>query len=163
EGGDASGFEEDARLTAMWLWTVRTARDQDDLDSSVTAALNPEAPEDEGEDAATRKAEARRGIVLEAAVAFRIAQGLGARLEAMPHVVEVKGELARLLPVSERTRYLLGVDGAQAAGRERSDAQGSLFRGSDEVAVVPVVRDSPTHRLTTLDRLHQAMLLFGEA
>jgi putative DNA methylase len=25
EGADASGFEEDARLTAMWLWTLRTA------------------------------------------------------------------------------------------------------------------------------------------
>ncbi|MFO8009276.1 MAG: DUF1156 domain-containing protein, partial [Dehalococcoidia bacterium] len=24
EGADASGFEEDARLTAMWLWTLRT-------------------------------------------------------------------------------------------------------------------------------------------
>ena len=24
EGADASGFEEDARLTAMWLWTLHT-------------------------------------------------------------------------------------------------------------------------------------------
>ena len=24
EGADASGFEEDARLTAMWLWTLKT-------------------------------------------------------------------------------------------------------------------------------------------
>jgi putative DNA methylase len=24
-GADATGFEEDARLTAMWLWTVSTA------------------------------------------------------------------------------------------------------------------------------------------
>src|SRR5439155_5175223 len=24
EGADATGFEEDARLTAMWLWTIKT-------------------------------------------------------------------------------------------------------------------------------------------
>ena len=32
EGADASGFEEDARLTAMWLWTLRTNVANGDVD-----------------------------------------------------------------------------------------------------------------------------------
>ena len=30
EGADATGFEEDARLTAIWLWTLHIAADGDE-------------------------------------------------------------------------------------------------------------------------------------
>src|SRR6202011_5784083 len=42
EGADATGFEEDARLTAMWLWTLSTGSNENGVSSDV--------PEDEAED-----------------------------------------------------------------------------------------------------------------
>jgi hypothetical protein len=47
--------------------------------------------------------------------ARKIAQGLGAHLEDLDHVIEVKGETARLLSVAERTSYLLGKENGPAA------------------------------------------------
>ncbi|MBW2664641.1 MAG: DUF1156 domain-containing protein, partial [Deltaproteobacteria bacterium] len=67
EGADASGFEEDARLTAMWLWTLRTA-----------ANGNNKA----GNDA---PAKSLPGYSLEYDAARKIAQGLGAHLENLSH------------------------------------------------------------------------------
>ncbi len=46
-GADASGFEPDARITAMWLWTLSTAKDRNDLESRVINALNPDEAENE--------------------------------------------------------------------------------------------------------------------
>src|SRR5438552_4423402 len=39
KGADASGFEEDARLTAMWLWTLHSANG---TDKSYTEAMTEE-------------------------------------------------------------------------------------------------------------------------
>src|ERR1700736_1736833 len=47
-----------------------------------------------------------RGFVLEYDDARKIAQGLGAHLEQLTSLIEVKGTSARLLPVAERTRSL---------------------------------------------------------
>lgn len=90
EGADATGFEEDARLTAMWLWTISTAEN---------------GKNDKNGEGETRPS---TGYVLEYDAARKIAQGLGAHMERLTNVVEMKGETARLLPVSERTRYLFG-------------------------------------------------------
>src|SRR6266852_1296315 len=46
------------------------------------------------------------GFVLEYDAARKIAQGLGAHLEQLASLIEVKGATARLLPVAERTRSL---------------------------------------------------------
>ena len=59
-----------------------------------------------------------KGFVLEYDAARKIAQGLGARMENLTTLVEVKGDKARLLPVSERTSYLFG-QGSPAAKKER--------------------------------------------
>ena len=48
------------------------------------------------------------GFVLEYDAARKIAQGLGAHLEQLSSLVEVSGDKARLLPVSERARHLFG-------------------------------------------------------
>src|SRR5208282_2648839 len=99
---DAAGLEPDARLTAMWLWTLRT--EADDKDDKEVQEVENEGEEDEK----AGKSPAKGGFVLEFDAARKIAQGLGANLEELKSVVEVKGRTARLLPVGERAVYLLG-------------------------------------------------------
>jgi hypothetical protein len=96
--------------------------------------------------------------------ARKIAQGLGARLEALDHVVEVKGEMARLLTVAERTKYLFGgVDAAPAPKRSSKQKQMTLFAEVEQAAETQGWGDvgAPKAGATTLDRVHQAMLLFA--
>lgn len=107
-GADASGFEEDARLTAMWLWTLRTGESD-----GAGAVSDEESEEDEQEEEANKKAKVT-GFALEYDAARKIAQGLGAHLEDLVSLIEIKGDTARLLPVAERTRALFGKDDTQA-------------------------------------------------
>jgi hypothetical protein len=159
EGADATGFEEDARLTAMWLWTLSAGANGNG--SSI------EETEDEEDDEARRTSAKTSGFVLEYDAARKIAQGLGAHLEHLTSLVEVKGDIARLLPVSERVRILFGKDEARAtAGKRRKrDPQlqlgfmQALERMEDEGAWGKTA--APTPGTTTLDRVHQAMLLFA--
>jgi len=90
---------------------------------------------DGDEEGTGRGAKAAGGFSLEFDAARKIAQGLGAHLESLTHVVQVKGETARLLSVSERTRYLFGKDEAQApAGkRKKPTVQLSLFGELEQV------------------------------
>jgi putative DNA methylase len=44
--------------------------------------------------------------VLKYDIARKLAQGLGAHLDKLEHLVDIKGSEARLLPVSKRARYL---------------------------------------------------------
>jgi len=112
KGADASGLEPDARLTAMWLWTLRT-------DGSGTNG-DPSA-EDESEDSTAAETEDEEiptpsskggGYTLEFDAARKIAQGLGADLDALQTVVEVKGQTARLRTVSEREAFLFARQGS---------------------------------------------------
>jgi adenine-specific DNA methylase len=173
---DASGFDPDARLTAMWLWTLGSAKGRDDFDSRVTVKIDElhNRTGEEGETDETGDEEAgngakgntnRAGYFLEFDAARKIAQGLGAHLEQLTKVVEVKGETARLLPVSERTRHLFGKDEGRApARRAKKVQQKTLFDEADsedgeegswgELNV-------PQTGATVLDRLHQAMILFA--
>lgn len=97
---DATGFEADARLTAIWLWTLSTAPSNG---NSASTAEDEESGEDEEDESTNAKAKIG-GFVLVYDAARKIAQGLGAHLEQLASLVEVKGVTARLLPVAERTR-----------------------------------------------------------
>lgn len=155
-GADATGFEEDARLTAMWLWTLSAGR--------ANSNGNSVAEETDDEEGDNGKA-VSVGFVLEYDAARKIAQGLGAHLEKLAHVVEVKGETARLLRVTERTRYLFGKDQAQAttAKPKKKKTQISLFAELEEVEEEADwgVKAAPKPGSTVLDRVHQAMILFA--
>ena len=61
--------------------------------------------EDEEEEEGPKKKAKVLGFGLEYDAARKIAQGLGATLENLASVVEVKGDKARLLPVAERARH----------------------------------------------------------
>lgn len=149
---ETAGLEEDARITAMRLWTL----------AGPGSSTSSDGAEDE--DPADAEESALAGFSLEYDAARKIAQGLGARLEALDHVVEVKGETARLLAVAERAKYLFGgADAAPAPKRSSKKKQMSLFAELDQVAEAQGWGDvgAPKAGATTLDRVHQAMLLFA--
>jgi putative DNA methylase len=144
EGAEAEGFEEDARLTALWLWTLKAGG------NGGASAAEEELAEDE-EAPGSRKAP--KGLALDYDTARKLAQALGAHLEALDHpggIVEVKGSVARLRSLAERRRGLLG-DGHRP---RREDTLFESAASASDAAFAP--------GQTTLDRLHQAMLLFGD-
>jgi len=165
---DASGLEPDARLTAMWLWTLRT--ETSDKEEEETQ----EVEEEEEEDEKSGKPNAKGGFVLEFEAARKIAQGLGANLEELRTVVEVKGQSARLLPVGERAVYLLGkpslgIAPAPVRGSRKAktgflpgmeDVKKGKSRASDESGDGDEIGAFATGT-TTLDWIHQSMLLFA--
>lgn len=160
EGADATDFEEDARLTAIWLWTLSTGTNGD-------RGSGTEGPgEDEEEEESGGKGKIA-GFVLEYDAARKIAQGLGAHLEVLSSAVEIKGDTARLLSVAERTRALFSKDQAEAvrARPRKKEAQLKLgFIGELEEAEEiggwgP--KGAPAKGATMLDRVHQAMILFA--
>ena len=162
-GANTEGFEPDARLTAMWLWTL--AGPVKDPNAAEGEAEEETDDEDEG---SGKKGKTKGGFALEYDAARKIAQGLGAHLEDLRSMVEVSGETARLLPVAERTAYLFGKERANepltAKRKKKPDAQIDLFA---ELAQPGVSETEWTEKTvskigeTTLDRIHQSMILFA--
>jgi len=165
---DASGLEPDARLTAMWLWTLRTEVD-DRQEQGVQ-----EVEEEDEEDEKAGKSPVKGGFVLEFDAARKIAQGLGANLEELKSVVEVKGQTARLLPVGERAVYLLGKPSlgiGSAPVKESRKAKTGFLPGMEDIKKGKSRTSHGTEEddelgtygtgTTTLDRIHQSMLLFA--
>ncbi|NLU51030.1 MAG: DUF1156 domain-containing protein, partial [Syntrophomonadaceae bacterium] len=158
EGADASGFEEDSRLTAMWLWTLSTGANGNNLSKEVTS--DEEESEDQGEPGGRPKP--LGGYVLEYDAARKIAQGLGVHMENLPSLVEIRGDKACLLPVSERARFLFGQDKEQPSPKKKSKVkQQSLFDMLGEAEEKATDKASFKAGTTTLDRIHQCMLLFA--
>ena len=154
-------LEEDARLTALFLWTLQSTE-------APAVDENNEADDDD-----VQKVPAK-GFSLPFDVVRRFSQPMGIDLEAWTGriVAQAKG-VVRLLPVAERAKPLFGEDGAAtAADWIESDVntsrQLSLFPDSER-APVPKRRgrksilnsdaELQTVDATTLDRLHAAMLL----
>ncbi len=158
EGADATGFEEDARLTAMWLWTLSTSSNGNGVASDVSE------DDEEDEEDSGKKAKLT-GFVLEYDAARKIAQGLGAHLEQLPSLVEISGDKARLLPVSERARHLFGKDeGAAPTKRKGKPKQLSLLDVLGETGEEESGWGEKTGSKlgnTVLDRIHQSMILFA--
>ena len=154
-----SGFEPDARLTALWLWTVvaATSKDRsvrDDSDSSTTDDVSSKT--------------GVSGYTLEYDTARKIAQGTGANLDKMTGIVEIKGDKATLLPVSKRTAHLFGKDETTprtSRGRSKQTRQSDLFAELmiREPEVEYIRQDKPIGKSgeTLLDRVHQSMILFA--
>ncbi|MCP4581763.1 MAG: DUF1156 domain-containing protein [candidate division Zixibacteria bacterium] len=147
EGADSSGFEEDARLTAMWLWTISTG-------------VNGQTNEED-------KPISSLGYTLEFDAARKIAQGLGVHLERLMNLVEIQGDKARLIPVSERSKYLFGKEGTESSQRKRKKKDPQIGLGFlaelEESEEQAKIKGSFSVNLgkTVLDQLHQCMLLFA--
>ena len=172
-------LEEDARLTALFLWTLQATTADETPD--VVAASDKDVPADDtdvdDESASDGKA---KGFSLVFDVVRRFAQPLGIDLPKWEkRTIETKKGVVRLLPVTERAKQLFGEQGSQAVaawleqgGSTASNPlQGVLFpdREQGESFVVREPRseygdtsdrhDATTLGTTTLDRVHTGMLL----
>jgi SAM-dependent methyltransferase len=156
---DPAGFEEDARVTAMWLWTIRARANGPTPEEAEMLENEEEEPTTGGKRPA--------GYALPYDDARLIIQALGAREDTMKRpggIIEIvkknKRVFARLLPVADRRRFLFGqASGGGETSRRRRRGQPSLFEGP---AAQPETEASLAPGASTLDRLHQAMLLFAD-
>ncbi|MEA3245625.1 MAG: DUF1156 domain-containing protein [Gemmatimonadota bacterium] len=175
--GAAGAVEEDARLTALFLWTLQ-ATDADGAAESDDNSEDDEADDDEEEGGSGGKA---KGFTLVFDVVRRFAQPLGIDLPKWEgRVIETKKGVVRLIPVAERAKQLFGEDGASAVaarletsrGPKAEALQGMLFPDIEPAprtkkgargrrAAIDISDESLSGRqeATTLDRVHAAMLL----
>ncbi|GIW94558.1 MAG: hypothetical protein KatS3mg110_2599 [Pirellulaceae bacterium] len=177
--GVAGALEEDARLTALFLWTLQST-EANGAESGSTEDEEPEEEEavDEDDDAAPKTTS--KGYALVFDVVRRFAQPLGINLPKWEgRIIETKKGVVRLLSVRERVKQLFGDDGAEAvadwiAEDPQKNLQRTLFpeleaqsapkvrgRGRRRKAIVDggEVELQKDFAATTLDRVHAAMLL----
>ena len=162
--GLAGGLEEDARLTALFLWTLQST---DSPAGSVDS---------EGEDEKAVVKVSSKGFSLPFDVVRRFAQPMGIALNTWTgRIIEQNKGVVRLLPVAERIEDLFGKDGTGASADwiERDPTASltpSLFPEIDGAPEFRVLgpggrnihnRDPELQHTdaTTLDRVHAAMLL----
>jgi adenine-specific DNA methylase len=176
--GSAGALEEDARLTALFLWTLQSTNGEGNDSAADSDADEPEDLDEDAEEDAPRGKP--KGFSLVFDVVRRFAQPLGIHLPAWEgRIIETMKGFVRLLAVTERATQLFGDTGTQTIAEqlERSTtgtAQLTLFPGSPTGAVPrgrgqgrrrrsPVDVDdeslSTQREATTLDRVHAAMLL----
>ncbi len=170
--GAAGALEEDARLTALFLWTMQSTADSTPSGHRTDPGDDDDS-DDEEDEAPSRKAS---GYSLPFDVARRFAQPLGVHLDDWEsRIIRTEKGVVRLLPVSERGKQLFGESGVAAAADEMDAAsnaspQLSLFpedappvrgraRRRGKSATVTADGIEPTLSATTLDRVHAAMLL----
>jgi putative DNA methylase len=166
---DAARLEPDARVTAMWLWTLGGGVQSTTSNGRADPEEESEPDEEPAEEEQTNgKVAKTRGYTLEFDAARKIAQGLGVHLERCASILEVKGDKARLLSVAERTCHLFGKEtdpGTGAAKRgKKKPQQKSLFDELNQAEATETARmghKGPPPGTTALDRLHQAMILFA--
>ena len=168
--GAAGALEEDARMTALFLWTLQSNGEGADLDNG---AAEDQEENDEDDETPSRRTS---GVSLPFDVARRFAQPLGIHMEEWENrIIHTDKGVVRLRPVADRARELFGEAGADTTADEiesnaASSGQLSLF--PDEAptirgrarrgrrAAVAAVDDTENRRnATTLDRVHAAMLL----
>lgn len=175
--GAAGAVEEDARLTALFLWTLQSTNAEDTHHRDTENTEEEKWDETEDEEDSVVSPGLKKGYTLVFDVVRRFAQPLGIDLRKWEgRIIETKKGVVRLLPVDERARVLFGKDGAEAMVErlERAAAvdsgQLTLFteqartrgKGSRRKEVSVPSADEPIEtrpEATTLDRVHMAMLL----
>ena len=168
-------LEEDARLTALFLWTLQSTNGQNGPGGKADEEADDESGGDEAEEETAPKGKAK-GYSLVFDVVRRFAQPLGIDLPKWEgRVIETKKGVVRLLAVSERAKQIFGSAGMESAvedllaplpngqmvlpGFEELASQRKLKprgRGKKVIIGEPGEMDASA---TTLDRVHAAMLL----
>lgn len=182
--GTASSLEEDARLTALFLWTIQsTSIAENGKDAIEDADDENEEIEDEEEEEGS-KVSRKKGLTLIYDVARRFAQPLGIHLDQWEgRIIETEKGIVRLLPVRERAEQLFGEEGAPAVAQriETAARTGKAARQPDLFPELPPPTPRPAIKgrgkgrdkkatgsgedleagrdATMLDRVHAAMLL----
>ncbi|MDH7514677.1 MAG: DUF1156 domain-containing protein [Bacteroidota bacterium] len=182
--GAGQELEEDARLTALFLWTLQVTDGEGKREKEKGKRINDEEVGDWVEEEDDEDVESKskpKGFSLVFDVVRRFAQPLGIDLPKWEgRIIETKKGVVRLMAVSERARQLFGEDGADAvADWSVQDPKKNL-----QLVLFPEMEESPRrhrghrgkriimdeeslhslnsrdgHGPTTLDRVHAAMLL----
>lgn len=161
--GSAVALEEDARLTALFLWT---------LQSTDTISTSSNDQEEGGfHNDTPRKTKAKAGFSLVYDVARRFAQPLGIDLSKWDkRIIDIDKGSVRLIPVWERADTLFGSDKVSQVD--------ATFDVNDQLEIFEEYESTPLPRIkgkkvklseageetqpimvTTLDKVHAAMLL----
>jgi putative DNA methylase len=185
EGADA--LEEDARLTALFLWTLQSTNGEGKSEKEKGKSERIEEEEEqlrddeEDEEAAPSKSK-KGGFTLIFDVVRRFAQPLGIRLPDWEgRIIETKKGVVRLMPVRERAKQLFGDQGTKVAADEIEKTQAEVLQlrlfPKNEESRGPEIKGRGRRRAgqqgvqisdealrsrmeaTTLDRVHAAMLL----
>jgi len=171
--GAAGALEEDARLTALFLWTLQSTNGENVANKNGNEDIDQ--TDDEDEDTPKKKA---KGFNLAFDVARRFAQPLGIHMPNWEgRIIETKKGVVRLMSVSERGKQLFGLDVRHVADHLEQDAKPNpqllLFpelteqkspqiqvKGRRQGRITGDVSEYKANReATTLDRVHAAMLL----
>jgi len=111
EGADATGFQEDARLTAIWFWVIKASANGNGVHSEVDIEEEPEgSPDSDGEKTEAGK-KPLKGYTMEYDAVRKLAQGLGINLQRLSQpggIVVIKGNWVMLNSVTQRERHLFG-------------------------------------------------------
>lgn len=182
-------FEEDARLTAIWFWTMRA---EDDSYKGDTSSVKE-----------TKSSKKVAGYAMEYDAARKLAQGLGVDLHKLSRpggIVTIKGGIATLNGVVSRETHLVGrqlslfsnnISSPTNKAKDREQNPSVIMKSTNvrqpklfgeetvmpkaepgQLPLFPQADEKLPHLLmdrlmsgghTILDRLHQAMLLFGRS
>ena len=168
--GAAGALEEDARLTALFLWTLQSTG------ADAASGDGDDAVDDEDDEADDTPRGKPKSHTLIFDVVRRFAQPLGIHLPDWEgRIVETSKGVVRLMQVAERGRQLFGEDGAATVAEwmeqdPSGNVQQVLFpeaesvpgkkrgRGRGGKALVTGDAELRMPDATTLDRVHAAML-----
>jgi hypothetical protein len=169
---DTEGFEEDSRMTALFLWTLQATKSN----GKTTPQVAESAEESDADDDEEESKKAKPGFSMPFDTFIRITRPMGIHYAALEgSLIEIEKGIVCLLPVRERMEQLLG----EAAERHieqisiqdfrqlelglmekrKTEAELPKKRGRSKAAASRPAADDVT--FTTLDRLHRAMLLFN--
>ena len=173
--GAAGALEEDARLTALFLWTLQSTNGE----QAEIGKQDKEADDDTDEDEEDTSKKKKKGLSLVFDVVRRFAQPLGIHLDNWEdRIIETEKGIVRMLPVGERGAQLFGQDGTDLVAERLEREPASTFQLTlfpEKTEGVPTIKGKKgrgknakgqseselkaRQEATTLDRVHAAMLL----
>ena len=173
--GVAGALEEDARLTALFLWTLQSTNGGATPSIGTDEVGEEKTDDDEEETMSKGKA---KGFGLMFDVVRRFAQPLGLNLPKWEdRIITTEKGVVRLIPVFDRMKQLFGEKGMKPVVEEiefsKVDTRQLLLPGLEEFVVSKAPKKSRGRKVkfapedpsevdvsaTTLDRVHAAMLL----
>lgn len=171
--GAAGAVEEDARLTALFLWTLQSTKSSQNGNGD-----KPRQASDVDEEESQHGKPKGYSLIFD--VVRRFAQPLGIDLPKWEgRIIETEKGIVRLMGVSERARQLFGEDGDKAVAEwiehdPLKNLQQNLFNEFEEKQTIKLrgkghrrkaildpsdIDLQGNNEATTLDRVHAAMLL----
>ena len=141
EGANVTGFEEDARLTAIWFWVLKAANGNGSTTPETAIQDIDDADTDSGDEVQeSGRKKASPGYPMEYDAVRKLAQGLGVNLEHLSQpggIIIITGSTATLNSVAMREQYLFG-------------RQLSLFNGTANQRIKIHRVKEPTAKLKTV-------------